>query len=45
MCVFQKAFVAERTELLELHKKKWEQSMQQRRDKEVRAQGLRLLPY
>lgn len=31
----EKAFVAERTELLELHRKKWEQTMQQRRDKET----------
>ena len=33
--MFQKSFVAERTELLETHTKKWDQTMQMRRDKEV----------
>lgn len=31
----EKSFVAERTELLETHTKKWDQTMQMRRDKEV----------
>ncbi|KAL3890634.1 hypothetical protein ACJMK2_002915 [Sinanodonta woodiana] len=31
----ERAFVAERNELLELHRKKWEEKMQHRRDKEV----------
>jgi hypothetical protein len=32
---FQKAFVTERADLSENNKRKWETSMQQRRDKEV----------
>lgn len=31
----QKAFVTERSELLEMHKKKWEEKMVLRREKEV----------
>ena len=33
----QKAFVAERTDLIENNRKKWEASVQQRRDKEVKC--------
>lgn len=32
---FQRAFVAERNELLEQHKKKWEERMEFRRQKEI----------
>ena len=35
--ICQRAFVAERTELVDQQKKKWEATMQLRRDKEVQV--------